>query len=110
MENYMTPLTAPNISISTEASDFCVSHNLSSSLELAMDHVAGAFPDAVKFSVELEEDPEADYRWVKINVAVAGTVATVHPRFLECAAKLARSLKWPTCTLIRADYTIAEKP
>src|SRR5947209_6556249 len=106
----MIPLTAPNVSISPEASNFCSSHNLSSSLELAMDHLAGAFPDAVKISVELEEDPEADYRWVKIDVAVAGTVTTVHSRYLECAAKLARSLKWPTCTLIRADYTIAMKP
>lgn len=104
------PLTVANVSVTPEARDFCASHDLASCLTHALDHVLGAFPDALAASVELEKDQEADYRWLKIDFVLSGALATVHTRYMDCARRLTRALGLPAATLIRANYTIARQP
>lgn len=102
--------TATNTSIPAEVRDFCASRDLFPSLELALNQVGEAFPDALTVSVGMEDDPESDYRWVLIEFVVRGAVAEVHARFRDCSHKMAYALGLPAATLIRPGYRVAKVP
>ena len=100
--------TATSIVIRTEeATKFAEEFDLFTSLDVAISHLGRAFPDAERISVDVEQDPNSEYRCLLVDVLVAGDASEVHKRHRECASEVALTLKWPAATLVQTIYSIA---
>src|SRR5688572_20542065 len=89
---------------------FCQEHGLSEKLQLAVERVTQAFPDAQRMTVAVEQDAESGHRWILIDVIVAGPVNEIHLRHQKCDDELGRLLRWPASALIHTTYTLACDP
>ncbi len=87
--------------------DFCELRSLADKLDLVVDLVEQAFPDAQRVIVGMEQDPESDQRWILVDALVGGPAKEVGLRHRDCVRQLLHLLPWPTSTLIRTTYTLA---
>ncbi len=84
---------------------FSEQHGLTEKLDLVVGLVEQAFPEAQGVTVGMEQDPEAQHRWILVDAHVSGPAKEVRLRHRECVRRLL-DLPWPTSTLIRTTYTL----
>jgi hypothetical protein len=90
-----------------EVQAFCLKHDLTDKLDIAVDLINQTFPEAQSVTVGMEDDPEADQRLVLIDVLVQGPAKEIRLRHRECARRILQILPWPQSTLIHTTYTLA---
>ncbi len=84
--------------------EFCQSHAIESYLTKAEELATRLFPQIVRISVELEEDPEDGDQYLVLEVLANGDedeCFTAHKRYLSIWAN---SVGWPEVRLIRLAY------
>jgi hypothetical protein len=86
--------------------DFCAQHAITDKLAFAVELVNETLPDAESVTVELEQDPDSQQRWVLVNARVAGKAREVRLRHRDCVRRLLSTLQWPAATLLRTTYTL----
>lgn len=82
--------------------DFCLQHKCIDKLDLVVEQMKGAFPDAQRIVIGMEDDPESTDRGVLVDVVVAGGPKEIRLRHSECMRRLLPLLPWPEVTLIRS--------
>jgi hypothetical protein len=92
--------------LSGELSDFCVRHELSTHLRVAIGLLKGAFPYVERLNLQLERDPETGDEWVLIELNVSGDVDDVLRRYNHYTDLLVKSVPWPERHKIRIAYNI----
>jgi hypothetical protein len=86
---------------------FSWKHGLSEKLDIAVELINQAFPEAESVSVGMEQDPESDQRWIMVEAVVRGPAGDIRLRHREYVRRLLKLLPWPMSTLIRTTYTLA---
>jgi hypothetical protein len=86
---------------------YCEQHDLTEKLDLVVDILAQAFPDAQRIVVGMEDDPESTERWILVEAVVDGPAREIRLRHKECVRRMTDILPWPLWMLIRTTYTPA---
>ena len=92
---------------SQELVEFSLKHGLTDELDLVVELINQAFPEAESVTVGMEQDPESNQHWIMVDALVSGPAKEIRLRHRECVRRLLKSIPWPTSTLIRTTYTLA---
>jgi len=101
-----TAISSTEHSLYREFCDFFGHRELSTYLHVAIGLLKESFPNVERITLQIEQDPETDDRWILISFDVIGEVEDVLSRYDHYTELFVKSVPWPERDQIRVAYNI----
>lgn len=86
--------------------DFCIRHDLSFYLSMAIGLMRDSFPSLKRFSLQLELDPDTSEEWILIDFDVKGEIEEILEEYDRYTDRWVKAAPWPQRDKIRTSFNI----
>lgn len=92
--------------LSNNLYDFCIRHDLSFYLSVALGLIRNSFPALKRLSLQLELDPDTTEEWILIDFDVEGEVHDILDAYDRYTDQWVKAAPWPQRDKIRTSFNI----
>lgn len=87
---------------------FCRRQDILQYLQPAFDLIESSFSSSEELSLQLEEDPDTEEKWVVLDVSVQGEVEKILDEYQSYTSHWVSKVPWPERNKIRLSYNLVD--